>query len=48
LDVLAELEAGGVIESALHFRLTEHGRAQLPAGHHALSSSGREASLPLA
>lgn len=30
LDVLYELERTGLIESALHFRLTEHGRAQLP------------------
>jgi hypothetical protein len=30
LAVLDELERQGLIESALHFRLTEHGRAQLP------------------
>ena len=30
LDVLDELEHRGLIESALHFRLTDHGRAQLP------------------
>ena len=30
LDVLDELERRGLIESALHFRLTEQGRAQLP------------------
>ena len=33
LDVLDELEQNGLIESALHFRLTEHGRAQLPADY---------------
>ena len=27
---MAELEATGLIESALHFRLTDQGRAQLP------------------
>ena len=30
LDVLDELEHRGLIESALHFRLTDQGRAQLP------------------
>jgi DNA-binding PadR family transcriptional regulator len=30
LDLLDELERQGLIESALQFRLTEHGRAQLP------------------
>jgi len=30
LDVLDELERGGLIESAIHFRLTDDGRAQLP------------------
>jgi hypothetical protein len=30
LDVLDELERRGLIESALHFRLTERGHAQLP------------------
>jgi hypothetical protein len=30
LDVLDELERCGLIESAIHFRLTDHGRAQLP------------------
>jgi hypothetical protein len=29
LDVLRELEREGLIESALHFRLTEHGRTRL-------------------
>ena len=33
LDVLDELERRGLIESALHFRLTERGHAQLPDGH---------------
>jgi hypothetical protein len=33
LELLHELEHQGLIESALHFRLTEHGRAQLPAGY---------------
>ena len=31
--LLDELERQGLIESALHFRLTEHGRAQLPNGY---------------
>lgn len=31
LDVLDQLEREGLIESALHFRLTEHGRTRLPA-----------------
>jgi hypothetical protein len=30
LELLDELEQRGLIESALHFRLTDHGRAQLP------------------
>jgi DNA-binding PadR family transcriptional regulator len=30
LELLDELEHGGLIESAMHFRLTEQGRAQLP------------------
>jgi DNA-binding PadR family transcriptional regulator len=30
LGLLDELERQGLIESAIHFRLTEHGRAQLP------------------
>jgi hypothetical protein len=33
LELLDELERQGLIESALHFRLTEHGRAQLPADY---------------
>lgn len=33
LEVLDELERRGLIESALHFRLTERGRAQLPDGY---------------
>jgi hypothetical protein len=33
LDVLDELERQGLIESALHFRLTEHGRTRLPDGY---------------
>ncbi|MGA2928375.1 MAG: hypothetical protein ABSG43_20765 [Solirubrobacteraceae bacterium] len=33
LDVLAELESQGLIESALHFRLTDQGRARLPGDH---------------
>jgi DNA-binding PadR family transcriptional regulator len=33
LDLLDELEGRGVIESAVHFRLTEHGREQLPDGY---------------
>jgi hypothetical protein len=30
IDILDELESKGLIESALHFRLTDRGRAQLP------------------
>jgi DNA-binding PadR family transcriptional regulator len=30
LELLDELEREGLIESALHFRLTDRGRAQLP------------------
>ena len=33
LHVLDELERQGLIQSALHFRLTEHGRTQLPDGY---------------
>lgn len=33
LALLDELERHGMIESALHFRLTEHGRGQLPEGY---------------
>jgi len=33
LELLDELEQKGLIESALHFRLTEHGRALLPEGY---------------
>jgi hypothetical protein len=33
LALLDELERQGLIESALHFRLTDHGRARLPAGY---------------
>ena len=33
LELLDELERHGLIESALHFRLTEHGRARLPADY---------------
>jgi DNA-binding PadR family transcriptional regulator len=33
LELLDELEKQGLIESALHFRLTDHGRAQLPEGY---------------
>lgn len=33
LELLGELEREGLIESALHFRLTEHGRARLPADY---------------
>ncbi|MGZ4254828.1 MAG: hypothetical protein ACXVS6_22765 [Solirubrobacteraceae bacterium] len=33
LDLLDELEHKGLIEIALHFRLTEHGRALLPEGY---------------
>ena len=30
LELLDELESQGLVESALHFRLTDRGRAQLP------------------
>jgi DNA-binding PadR family transcriptional regulator len=33
LQLLDELERRGLIESAIHFRLTEHGRAQVPADY---------------
>jgi hypothetical protein len=33
LDVLGELEREGLIESALHFRLTERGRTRLPVDY---------------
>ena len=33
LELLDELEQKGLIESALHFRLTEHGRARLSADY---------------
>ena len=33
LELLDELERRGLIESAIHFRLTEHGRAQLGDDH---------------
>jgi hypothetical protein len=33
LELLDELERRELVESALHFRLTDHGRAQLPAGY---------------
>jgi DNA-binding PadR family transcriptional regulator len=33
LELLDELERQGLIESAIHFRLTEHGRAQLADDH---------------
>ena len=33
LDLLDELERRGLIESAMHFRLTEQGRAHLPADY---------------
>jgi hypothetical protein len=33
LPLLGELEHRGLIESAMHFRLTEQGRAHLPAGY---------------
>ena len=33
LELLDDLERQGLIESALHFRLTERGRALLPEGY---------------
>jgi hypothetical protein len=35
LDLLDELEQLGLIESAIHFRLTEQGRAELPGDYEA-------------
>jgi DNA-binding PadR family transcriptional regulator len=35
LDLLDELEQLGLIESAIHFRLTEQGRAELPSDYEA-------------
>jgi hypothetical protein len=33
LDLLEELDRRGLIETALHFRLTDHGHGQLPADY---------------
>jgi len=33
LELLDELERQGLIESALHLRLTDHGRERLPEGY---------------
>jgi DNA-binding PadR family transcriptional regulator len=33
MKLLDELESRGLIESAIHFRLTEQGRAELPADY---------------
>ena len=33
LELLEELESQGLIETAIHFRLTDHGRARLPDGY---------------
>jgi hypothetical protein len=33
LELLDELESRGLIESAIHFRLTERGRTRLPADY---------------
>jgi hypothetical protein len=33
LELLDELEGRGLIESAIHFLLTEHGRAELPGDY---------------
>lgn len=40
LDVLDALEQNGLIESALHFRLTEQGLAQLPSDYRPLRRYG--------
>jgi hypothetical protein len=40
LEVLDELERRGLIESALHFRLTEQGRSRLPADYEPPIRSG--------
>jgi hypothetical protein len=46
LDRLAELEDCGLIESALHFRLTERGRDELPADHEAPQRAGDPRGIP--
>jgi hypothetical protein len=46
LDLLAELEERGLIESALHFRLTAHGRAELPRHHDAPRRAGSASGVP--
>jgi hypothetical protein len=40
LALLDQLERQGLIESALHFRLTDHARAQLPDGYEPLLRYG--------
>jgi hypothetical protein len=35
LELLDELERQGLVESAIHFRLTAHGRSQLPDDYEA-------------
>lgn len=40
LELLDELERQGLIESALHFRLTDHGRHRLPAAYQPLRRYG--------
>ena len=46
LDVLAELEQRGLIESALHFRLTARGRAELPDGSPPRGRAGAPDGIP--
>jgi hypothetical protein len=46
LDVLADLESRGLIESALHFRLTDHGRARLPDDYEPPLRAGTGTGIP--
>jgi hypothetical protein len=46
LDLLAELEKRGLIESALHFRLTVRGRGELPGDHEPPSRAGARDGIP--
>jgi hypothetical protein len=46
LDLLAELEDRGLIESALHFRLTDRGRAELPGDHEPPPRAGDLRGIP--
>jgi hypothetical protein len=46
LDLLAELEDRGLIESALHFRLTARGRGALPEDFEARKRAGSVDGIP--